>query len=59
MNNDIVTGAGVEACMARRSTPQTSDPEVQGSSLACDIVSSDKELYSTLSLFTHNFFAGV
>ena len=52
MINDIVTGAGVEVCEARWLTPQTLDLEVRGSSLVCDIVSLDKELYSTLSLFT-------
>ena len=38
--------------MAERLTPQTLDLEVQRSSLAIRIVSLDKELYSTLSLFT-------
>ena len=32
--------------------PQTSDLEVRGLSLAHCVVSLDKELYSTLSLFT-------
>ena len=52
MINDIVTGASVEVCVARRLTPQTPDLEVRGSSLACDVVPLDEELYSTLSLFT-------
>ena len=38
--------------MAKRLTPQTLELEVQGSSLAQSIVSLDKELYSTLLLFT-------
>ena len=42
----------VEACVAEWLTPPTLDLEVQGSSLACRVVSLDKELYSTLSLFT-------
>ena len=50
MISDIVTGASVESCVARRLTPQTPDLEVQGSSLASDIVSLDKKLYSTFSL---------
>ena len=42
----------VEACVAERLTPRTLDLEVWGSTLARRVVSSDKELYSTLSLFT-------
>ena len=38
--------------MAEWLTPQTLDLEVLGSSLAHPIVSLDKELYSSLSLFT-------
>ena len=38
----------VEACVVERLTPRT----VRGSSLAHRVVSLDKELYSTLSLFT-------
>ena len=38
--------------MAEWLTPQTLDLEVLGSSLAHRVVSLDKELYSTLSLFT-------
>ena len=38
--------------MAEWSTPRTLDVEVRGSSLVRLIVSLDKELYSTLSLFT-------
>ena len=33
-------------------TPSTPDLEVRGSSLALRVVSSDKEIYSTLSPFT-------
>ena len=42
----------VEACVAEWLTPRTLDLEVRGSSLACRVVSLDKEVYSTLSLFT-------
>jgi len=42
----------VEACVAEWLTPWTPDLEVQGSSFAHCIVSLDKELNSTLSLFT-------
>ena len=42
----------VEACVAKGLTPGTLDLEVRGSSLTHCIVSLDKELYSTLSLFT-------
>ena len=38
--------------MAEWLTPQTPDLEVRGSSLALCVVSIDKKLYSTLSLFT-------
>ena len=38
--------------MAERLTPRKLDLEVRGSSLARRVVSLDKELYSTLSLFT-------
>ena len=38
--------------MAEWLAPQTPDVEVRGSSLARRVVSLDKELYSTLSLFT-------
>ena len=38
--------------MAEWLTPRIPDREVRGSSLACHIVSVDKELYSTLSFFT-------
>ena len=37
--------------MCERLTPKTLDLEVRGSSLAHRVVSLDKELYSTLSLF--------
>ena len=39
--------------MAERLIPRKLDLEVRGSSLARRVVSLDKELYSTLSLFTH------
>ena len=42
----------VEAFVAEWLTPQTPDLEVPGSSLSRCIVSRDKELLSTLSLFT-------
>ena len=38
--------------MAEWLTPRPLDLEVRGSSLACCVVSLDKELYSTLSPFT-------
>ena len=38
--------------MAEWLTPRTADLEVQGSNLTRHVVSLDKELYSTLSLFT-------
>ena len=41
-----------KACVAEWFTPRTPDLEVRGSSLARRVVSLDKELYSTLSLFT-------
>ena len=42
----------LEVCVAKWLTPRTPDLEVSASSLACHVVSLDKELYSTLSLFT-------
>ena len=42
----------VEVCVVSRLTPRTPDLEVRGSSLARRVVSLDKELYYTLSLFT-------
>ena len=39
----------MQAFAAVRLTPRTPDLEVRGSSLACRVVSLDKELYSTLS----------
>ena len=39
--------------MAEQLTPRTLDVEVRGSSLVRHVVSLYKELYSTLSLFTH------
>ena len=41
-------GNFVEAFVAVRLTPRTPDLVVRGSSLACRVVSLDKELYSTL-----------
>ena len=43
----------MEASVAERLTPRTLDLKVRGSSVARRVVSLDKELYSTLSLFTH------
>ena len=42
----------LEACVAERLPPRTLDLEVRGSGLARRVVSLDKELYCTLSLFT-------
>ena len=42
----------MKACVAEWLAPRTPDVEVRGSSLARRVVSLDKELYSTLSLFT-------
>ena len=42
----------MDACVVEWLTPQSPDVGVQGSSLASHIVSLDKELYSTLCLFT-------
>ena len=42
----------VEACVAERLTPRTSDLEVLDSSLARRVVFLDKELYPTLPLLT-------
>ena len=42
----------LEACVAERLTPRTLDLEVRGSSLARRVFSLDKELNSTLYLFT-------
>ena len=42
----------VEACVAELLTPRTLDLEVRSSTLARRVVSLDKVLYSTLSLFT-------
>ena len=46
------TNIYMEACVAEKLTSQTLDLEVWGSSLACHIVSLDKELNSSLSPFT-------
>ena len=53
LHQNISEGYGkkVEACVAEQLTPQTLDLEVWASSLAHCVVSLDKELYSTLSLF--------
>ena len=48
----------MEACVAEQLTPRTLDLEVRGSSLALRVVSLDKELYSTLSLFTQVYIYG-
>ena len=42
----------LEVCLTEWLTPWTPDLEVQGSILAFQMVSLDKELYTTLSLFT-------
>ena len=42
----------MEACIIEWLTPQSPDVGGPGSNLASRIVSSDKELYSTLYLFT-------
>ena len=47
--------AFVEACVAEWLRTRIPDLEVQGSSLARRVVSSDKELYHTLSLFTQEY----
>ena len=44
--------------MAERSTPRTPDLEALGVGLAHRVVSLDKELYSTLSLFTNVYNVG-
>ena len=45
----------VEAGVDERLTPRPPDLEVRGSSLARRVVSSDKELYFSFSLFTQVF----
>ena len=52
---EVHIGVVMEAYVAKWLTPQTQDLEVWGSSLARRIVSLDRELYSTLSLFTQGF----
>ena len=42
----------MEGCVTEQLTPQTLDLEVQGSSFVHCVVSLDKKLHSTLSLFT-------
>ena len=46
----IVYAPIVEACVAERLTPRSTDLEVRGSSLARRVVSLDKKLYLTFSL---------
>ena len=48
----------MEVCVAERSTPRTPDLEALGVGLAHRVVSLDKELYSTLSLFTKVYNVG-
>ena len=48
----------MQACVAEWLTPRTPDLEVRGSSPAHHVVSLDKELYSTLSLFTKVYNVG-
>ena len=48
----------VEKCVAKRLTARTLDLDVRGSSLARRVVCLDKELYSTLSLFTQVYKMG-
>ena len=50
INQHFTSTFSIKACVAKRLTPL--DLEVQGSSLARRVVSLDKELYPTLSLFT-------
>ena len=52
-DSQIQMNCSLEMGVAEWLTPQTPDLEIQGSSLARRVVSLDKELYSTLSLFTH------
>ena len=42
-------------CVAEQLTPRTLDMDVRGSSPTCCVVSLEKELYSTLSLFTQGY----
>ena len=51
--SQIQMNCSLEMGVAEWLTPQTPDLEIQGSSLARRVVSLGKELYSTLSLFTH------
>ena len=48
----IISSIEPEACVVEWLTAETPDLEVRGSSLARRVVSLDKELYSTLCLFT-------
>ena len=48
----MATLSFVEVCVAECLTPRSPDLDVQGSSLVLRVVFLDKELYSTLSLFT-------
>ena len=53
MVNSGYEGVFVEVCVVERLTPRTPDLDVVGSSLAHCLLFLDKELFSTLSLFTH------
>ena len=48
----MATLSFVEVCVAEWLTPRSPDLDVRGSSLTLRVVFLDKELYSTLSLFT-------
>ena len=52
-DSQIQMNCSLEMCVAEWLTPQSPDLEIQGSSLARRVVSLGKELYSTLSVFTH------
>ena len=52
LSSKYVVLAFEEACVAEWLTPRTPDLEVRASSLARRVVSLDKELYSTVPLFT-------
>ena len=49
---NLLRNRSLEAFVAEWLTPRTPDLEVRGSSLTRRVVSLDKSLYSTLSLFT-------
>ena len=50
-NMNVIGPFSVEACVAEWLTPRTPDLQVRGSSPAHHVVSLDREIYSTLSLF--------